>query len=34
MVDAYTRTCRKQRRFTIYDHNGEQVHTVFSACAG
>jgi hypothetical protein len=33
MVDAYTRTCRKQRRFTIYDHNGEQVQTVFSGCA-
>lgn len=33
MVDAYTRACARARRFTIYDHNGEQVHTVFSGCA-
>jgi len=32
MVEDYTRHCRDQRRFTIYDHNGEQVHTVFSGC--
>jgi hypothetical protein len=33
MVEAYVRTCRAARRFTIYDHNGEQVHTVYSHCA-
>ena len=33
MVDAYTAYCRKARLFTIYDHNGEQAHTVYSGCA-
>lgn len=33
MVDAYTAQCRDARRFIIYDHNGEQVHTVYSGCA-
>jgi len=33
LVDAYVRQCRTTRRFTIYDHNGEQVHTVYSGCA-
>ncbi|PNU05069.1 hypothetical protein [Novosphingobium guangzhouense] len=32
MVNSYVATCRKHKRFTIYDHNGEQVHTVFSGC--
>lgn len=34
MVEAYTRTCRASRVFTIWDHNGEQVHTVYSRCSG
>ncbi|WP_236710528.1 hypothetical protein [Novosphingobium barchaimii] len=33
MVDAYTAYCRKAHLFTIYDHNGEQAHTVYSGCA-
>jgi hypothetical protein len=34
LVEAYTRQCTQARRFTIYDHNGDQVHTVFSGCGG
>ncbi|WP_232491955.1 hypothetical protein [Novosphingobium kaempferiae] len=33
MVDAYAGHCRRVRSFTIYDHNGEQVYRVFSACS-
>lgn len=33
MVEDYTRGCLRSRLFTVYDHNGEQVHTVFSGCA-
>ena len=34
LVDAYTRHCARKQVFTIYDHNGPQVHTVFSRCSG
>lgn len=33
LVQAYTHTCPRSRVFTIYDHNGPQVQTVFSRCA-
>jgi hypothetical protein len=32
MLKAYLPTCEKVRRFTIYDHNGEQVQAVHSGC--
>lgn len=32
MVDDYLRHCREARRFPLYDHNGMQMHTVFSGC--
>lgn len=32
LVNAYTHNCRRSRVFTIYDHNGSQKHTVYSAC--
>jgi 4-amino-4-deoxy-L-arabinose transferase-like glycosyltransferase len=31
-LGAYLKTCRKLRRFTIYDHNGEQGQDVYSRC--
>ncbi len=31
-VEDYVRACKRQRKFTIYDHNGPQVQTVFSGC--
>lgn len=31
-LDAYLKTCRKLRRFTIYDHNGPQGQDVYSRC--
>jgi len=32
MVDTYLRSCKRVKRFTIYDHNGAQVQAVHSAC--
>lgn len=31
-VDRYVAACRRQRKFTIYDHYGPQVQTVYSGC--
>lgn len=33
LVGAYTQRCARAQVFTVYDHNGPQVHTVFSRCA-
>lgn len=33
-LDAYLKTCRKLRTFTIYDHNGSQGQDVYSRCGG
>lgn len=32
MVEDYLSHCRSSRRFPLYDHNGMQMHTVFSEC--
>ncbi|WP_235037488.1 MULTISPECIES: hypothetical protein [unclassified Novosphingobium] len=32
MVEEYLKHCRQSWRFPLYDHNGRQMHTVFSGC--
>jgi hypothetical protein len=31
-VEAYIRSCKRARSFTIYDHNGPQTQVVYSQC--